>query len=187
MRAHDESCDEQELIDRAGHGDQEAMRLIYLAHVRYLTAVCSRYVVNPEDVRDILQDSFIKIFGNIGKYRPKEKASLRSWMVRIVVNDSLKFLKKGERLQLMELEDEYTDVAEEPANPDGMIYEEIRTLIGKLPTGYRTVFNLYVFERKSHKEIAGMLGIKADTSASQFYKAKKMLVAMIKHKEGGTK
>ena len=74
---HNENYSEQELIDGARRGEQEAMKRIYLLHARYLTAVCSRYVVNPEDVRDTLQDSFVAIFGNIDKYRPKENASNR--------------------------------------------------------------------------------------------------------------
>lgn len=182
---------EEELISGVQQGDQEAMRRIYLLHVRYLTAVCSRYVVDPEDVRDILQDSFIRIFENIDKYKPQGNASLRSWMTRIVINNSLKFLKKNERLRFVETVDEYPDIADEPS-PDvcDIPYEETRRMIGELPAGYRTVLNLYVFERKSHKEIAEILGIKADTSASQFHKAKRMLTAKIrkyKEKEGEVK
>ena len=174
---HNENYSEQELIDGARRGEQEAMKRIYLLHARYLTAVCSRYVVNPEDVRDTLQDSFVAIFGNIDK--PKENASLRSWMTRIVVNNSLQFLRKSEKMQFIESVDEYADVVEETAETDGIPYEEVRKLIGELPAGYRSVFNLYVFERKSHKEIAHILGIKEDTSASQFHKAKKMLAVKI--------
>lgn len=176
---HNEKYSEQELIDGVRRGDQEAMKRIYLLHARYLTAVCSRYVVNPEDVRDTLQDSFVAIFGNIDKYRPKENASLRSWMTRIVVNNSLHFLRKSEKMQFIEPVDEYADVVEETAETDGIPYEEVRKLIGELPAGYRSVFNLYVFERKSHKEIAHILGIKEATSASQFHKAKKMLAVKI--------
>lgn len=177
---HSESNGEQELIYEARRGDKGAMRKIYLLHVRYLTAVCSRYVPNPEDVRDTLQDSFVAIFGNIGDYEPMENASLRSWMTRIVVNNSLKFLRRSEKMQFIETVDEYADVEEEEGDPDGMPYEEIRRLIGELPAGYRSVFNLHVFERKSHKEIALMLGINENTSASQFHKAKKMLKMKIK-------
>lgn len=176
---HNENYSEQELIDGVRRDDQEAMKRIYLLHVRYLTAVCSRYVVNPEDVRDTLQDSFVAIFGNIDKYQPKENASLRSWMTKIVVNNSLQFLRKSEKMQFIESVDEYADVVEETAETDGIPYEEVRKLIGELPAGYRSVFNLYVFERKSHKEIAHILGIKEATSASQFHKAKKLLAVKI--------
>lgn len=187
VTTHNESNDEQELISGVLRGNQEAMKRIYLLHARYLTAVCSRYVPNPEDVRDILQDSFIKIFENIGKYKLQGEASLRSWMTRVVINDALKHLQKNEKLNFIETVDEYPEVAAESnADMNGVPYEMIRQLICKLPTGYRMVFNLYVFEKKSHKEIAGILGIKADTSASQFHKAKKMLQAQIaQYKKGG--
>ena len=121
---HNENYSEQELIDGARRGEQEAMKRIYLLHARYLTAVCSRYVVNPEDVRDTLQDSFVAIFGNIDKYRPKENASLRSWMTRIVVNNSLQFLRKSEKMQFIESVDEYADVVEETAETDGIRAEK---------------------------------------------------------------
>lgn len=185
---HNESYSEQELIVKAQRGDQTAMKQIYLLHSRYLTAVCSRYVPNAEDVRDTLQDSFVTIFSNIGKFKPQADASLRAWMARIVVNTSLKLLREKEKMQFVETVDEYKDVAEESTNADGIAYEVIRRLIGELPAGYRTVFNLYVFERKSHKEIADLLGIKADTSASQFHKAKRMLQAKInQYKKGETR
>jgi len=182
---HNESYSEQDLIDGARRGDQEAMRRIYLLHARYLTAVCSRYVVNPEDVRDTLQDSFVAIFGNIDKFEPKENATLRSWMTKIVVNNSLKFLRKNEKMQFVESVDEYADVAEEPMKTGDIPYEEVRRLIGELPAGYRSVFNLYVFERKGHKEIANILGIKEGTSASQFHKAKRMLAMKINQYKKG--
>lgn len=185
---HNESYGEQKLIDGARRGDQRAMKNIYLLHVRYLTAVCSRYVVNAEDVRDILQDSFIGIFNNISRFKPKENASLRSWMTRIVVNNSLRFLRDNEKMQFIETVEEYADIEEEQAKPDEVPYEEVRRMIGELPSGYRTVLNLYVFERRSHKEIAEMLGIKESTSASQYHKARKMLATKIaQYKKGEAK
>lgn len=183
-----ESNSERELISRVQRGDQEAMKSIYLLHIRYLSAVCSRYVSNSEDVHDILQDSFLKIFNNIDKYKPQRSASLRSWMTKIVVNDTLKFLQKKERMTFITLVQELPDcVDEEPPDVEALPYEVTRRLIGELPTGYRTVFNLYVFEKRSHKEIAQMLGIKEDTSASQFHRAKKILAEKIKqYKKGAT-
>lgn len=171
---------EQELISRVMRGDQQAMRRIYSLYAGYLMAVCSRYVANMEDVRDILQDAFIKIFSHLDTYKPKNDASLKSWMTRIVVNDALKFLKKHNRFDFIESVDSYPDIADDDIDHAGITYEETLQMISRLPVGYRTVFNLYVFERKSHKEIAQMLDIKEDTSASQFHKAKKMLGAMIK-------
>lgn len=177
---HNENYREQELIRRMQRGDRDAMKEAYLRYARYLTAVCSRYIVNPEDVRDILQDSFVKIFGSIGTFKPLDNASLKSWMTRIVVNDSLKFLRRSEKMQFLESVDEYSELPDDPPPTEGVPYEEMRSMIGNLPAGYRSVFNLYVFEQKNHKEIAKLLGISENTSASQFHKAKKLLAAKIK-------
>ena len=73
------------------------MRSVYEAHIGYLTAVCSRYVTDDEDVKDILQESFVKIFRSLGRFRYRGKGSLRAWMTRIVVNDALKFLRDSKR------------------------------------------------------------------------------------------
>lgn len=177
---HNESTSETELIHRIQNSDQKAMKIVYDKYVAYLTAVCSRYVVNFEDVRDILQNSFIKIFSSINKYKQQENASLKSWMTRIVVNDSLKFLKKNEHLKFLESVETYPDIPSDEIETDCIPYVVMRQMISQLPSGYRTVFNLFVFEKRSHKEIADMLGIKENTSASQFYKAKKLLATKIK-------
>lgn len=176
---NNESISEEALIQRMQQGDQNAMKITYDKYVGCLTAVCSRYIVNSEDVRDVLQDSFVKIFSNIDKYEYVENASLKSWMIRIVVNDSLKFLKKTNRLKFIESIEEYPDTPDEKLETDGISYPVLKVMISQLPAGYRTVFNLFVFEEKSHKEIAAILGIKENTSASQFFKAKKILIAKI--------
>jgi RNA polymerase sigma-70 factor (ECF subfamily) len=154
------------------------MRGIYERYVGYLTAVCSRYVVDRSAVKDILQEAFIKIFKGLDSFDYRGEGSLKAWIVRIVVNDSLKALKASSKLSFV---DDLPDSAEEeepslPQVPPAVIQE----LIMALPDGYRTVFNLFVFEKKSHREIASLLGIKEDSSASQFFRARSMLAKGIK-------
>lgn len=171
--------DEQRLVLCAQKGDMRAARHIYDENARYLSAICSRYIQNDEDVRDVMQESFIRIFTAIDSFQYRGDGSLRGWMSRIVLNESLKFLKQKSRLSFCELEtDNFNVVDEVPTNdiPTEIIYQAIR----ELPDGYRTVFNLYVVENKSHKEIAELLGIKADTSASQLHRAKAMLCKKLK-------
>lgn len=102
------------LAHKAAIGDKSAMKEIYSLHVRYLTAVCSRYVVNTEDVKDILQDTFVKIFGSISGFKPSTEGSLRSWMTRITVNETLQFIRRKQRLLFTDLPDDDNSPAEPP-------------------------------------------------------------------------
>lgn len=159
------------------------MKILYDRHIGYMTAVCSRYVTDPDDVKDILQETFMKIFSSMDGFVWRGPGSLRAWMSRILVNDCLKFLKKNGRFDTVPLESsDFSDI-----EPDvGRIPpDEIQKMIRKLPVGYRTVFNLYVFEEKSHKEISELLGIKESSSASQLHRAKAMLAGWIKEYEKG--
>ena len=172
---------EPELIRKMQAGDRKAMRAAYDAYSGYLAAVCSRYVVTAEDARDILQDAFVKIFSSIASFRPMENASLKSWMTRIVVNESLKFLKRQKTYKFLESTDTIPDIADDDmpdtrSVPFPVIYEMVR----RLPPGCRTVFNLYVFEQKTHKEIARALEISEGTSASQYHRAKALLAKEIR-------
>jgi RNA polymerase sigma-70 factor (ECF subfamily) len=129
-------------------------------------------------VKDILQDAFISVFSRIGDFEFRGEGSLRAWMTRIVVNGALKSLRGSGRLSYVE---ELPDREEEeldslPAVPPKVLAEMIKAL----PDGYRTVFNLFVFEKKSHKEIAQLLGIKENSSASQFFRARALLARQIK-------
>ena len=156
------------------------MRTVYSTYVRYLAAICSRYIVNDEDVKDVLQDSFLKIFSSITSVEYRGKGSLKGWITRITVNETLKFLQKNNRFEFVEIsEQEHDKPAEEPdvdALPSSVLFQLIR----ELPDGYRTIFNLYVIENKSHKEIAKLLDIKESTSASQLHRAKSLLATKIR-------
>ena len=169
---------ELELLKLVRSGDSSGMRLFYERYVGYLTAVCSRYVVDRSDVKDILQEAFIKIFKGLESFEYRGEGSVRAWASRIVVNDSLKSLKAASRLTFV---DDLPDIPEDdapsfPEPPPAVVQEMIKAL----PDGYRTVFNLFVFEKKSHREIASLLGIKEDSSASQFFRARAMLAKKIK-------
>lgn len=170
---------EKELLRLINKGDEQARYLVYRKYVRYLSAVCSRYISNDEHLKDVLQEAFLKIFASIGAFHYKGEGSLRAWMSRIVVNESLKWLKRNSRLEFVEIDQERHDVADDPPNTEGIPTDVIHRMIRTLPDGYRTVFNLYVIEEKSHKEIAETLGIKESTSASQLHRAKAMLAEMI--------
>lgn len=90
---------EQQTALLVSQGNPAAMKELYCATAEYLTAVCARYISDDEDVKDILQDSYVKIFTSAGKFEYRGEGSLRAWMTRIVVNESLKFLKRTEKAE----------------------------------------------------------------------------------------
>ena len=168
--------DEKRILGLFRDGDPNASRVLYEKYAGYLTAVCSRYVADDNDVEDILQDCFLTIFSDIGKFEYRGEGSLKAWMSRVVVNQSLKHLRDSKRIVFTDLG--AADLPEEPDTesiPPDVIYRLIRGL----PDGYRTIFNLYVIEGRSHKEIAQLLGITESTSASQLHRAKAMLATQI--------
>jgi len=173
------NTDEHELAALMSHGDEQAMRQVYRLYAGYLSAVCSRYVPNREDQRDILQEAFIKAFTHAASFSPKDGASLKSWLARIVVNESLNFLKRSKRYSFIDKEETIPDVPNDDVDTTGIAFQTIIDMIQQLPTGYRTVFNLYVFEKKPHREIARLLGITEGTSASQYLRAKRILAKQI--------
>ena len=175
---------ETTLLEQIRHGDKKAMKELYCHYSGYLYAVCSRYIACDEDVRDVLQESFIKIFSSIDKFCYKGDGSLKAWMSKIAVNESLTLLNKKEKLAIVQYESDIPDTIDDNDDDEGpdtgdIPVRAIQTMIRKLPTGYRTVFNLYVFEGKSHKEIAEMLNLKESSSASQLHRAKALLAKMI--------
>ena len=175
-----ETDNEEQLLNLVKQGDPMAMRTVYATYVRYLAAICSRYIINDEDVKDVLQDSFLKIFSSITSFEYRGKGSLKGWITRITVNETLKFLQKNNRFEFVEISEQEHDKPDEEPDVDALPSSVLFQLIRELPDGYRTIFNLYVIENKSHKEIAKLLDIKESTSASQLHRAKFLLATKIR-------
>ncbi len=171
---------EQQIIRLFSKGDSRAMDALYAEYADSLTAVCARYVPREDDLHDVLQESFIKIFTKIDSFEYRGRGSLRAWLTRVVVNEALHWLRNTRQLFVVDSDIEKMEMPEEEPDASLLSDNEIAALIGRLPAGYRAVFNLYAIEGKSHKEIALLLNIKPDTSASQYYKAKNMLARMIR-------
>ena len=146
-----------------------------------MLAVCLRYTGNPADAEDILVGSFMKVFEKIGQFN--ETGSLEGWIRRIIVNDCLMFLRKRKSLQYTEeLEVAEREMGGEMADTS-LEAQELMKLVESLPSGYRTVFNLYAIEGYSHKEIAKQLNISEGTSKSQLSKARNLLQQKLKSQE----
>lgn len=173
---------EKQLLESVCRGDREAMRRLYDRYADYAMAVGLRYVAERDEVRDVLQDSFVKVFTTIGQFSYRGEGSLKAWVARIVSNRAIDHLRSRGRFVQVGAGGEVADMAddgEEEPDVGDMTPEVLTELIGRLPTNYRTVLNLFVFEGRSHREIAQLLGVKENTSSSIFFRAKRMLAKMI--------
>lgn len=169
---------ERELLEALRRKDPAGTRAFYDRYVGYLTAVALRYVPDRAAVKDILQDSFLRIFDAVDRFEYRGDGSLKAWAGRIVVNGALKSLRQQGKLSYVE---DLPDIPEEEDVPVQNIPSAVlQRMIQELPDGYRTVFNLFVFEKKPHREIAALLGIKEDSSASQYFRARALLARQIK-------
>lgn len=169
---------ERELLEAIRVGDRAAMRRLYERYKGYAMAIGLRYIPNSDEMRDVLQDSFVKIITGVSRFDYRGEGSLKSWVSRIVANQAVDYIREHERFHFTdEMPDDRID--EEP--DIGEVPDEVLDgLIGQLPANYRVVLNLFVFEQLSHREIAQQLGISESNSATQFFRAKKMLQKMVR-------
>lgn len=141
-------------------------------------AVCLRYASNTEEAQDILQEGFIKVFKKLESFRGD--GSFEGWIRRIFVNTAIEQFRRRRYLQPVTEKEENTIEGKYVSALDGLAEKDILALIQQLSPGYRTVFNMYVIEGYSHKEIGEMLGISEGTSKSQLSRAKVILQEMVK-------
>ena len=170
----------EQLVERIRQKDQRAMSQLYQMYIEELSSVCYRYVPSESDAKDVLQNSFVKIFTSVPTIDYRDEPSFRGWMKKVVVNEALTFLKEKKKLQFMVQEIDNLDIPDDEPSTERITADELHQLISELPDGYRTVMNLYVFEGYSHKKIAESLGFTPSTSASQLYFAKRLLSKKVK-------
>ena len=172
---------EQRLVKRLQEGDKTAARDFYSLYADTLAGICMRYITDEEDLKDVLQNAHAHIFSHIAEFEYRGAGSLLAWAKRVVINESLKYLRTKVHFEELQQNYDLADESEDDKLSIGDIPPDvIRQMLSRLPIGYRTVLNLYVLEGKSHQEIANLLGIRKDTSASQLHKAKRTLVKMIR-------
>lgn len=160
-------------------GEESAMRQLYDAHVGKVAAICRRYVVDDDLLRDTLQDVFLTIFQKLAQFRWRGEGSLSAWICRLAVNKSLDALKRRVCPDAFDLAED-VDVADEGMPPMNDIpMDALMQMVHRLPDGQRTVFNLFVFENLTHREIALRLDIREASSASQFHHARRALARMV--------
>jgi len=171
------------LVRQCAQGDHAAFRVLYEQFAPRLYAYLMRYVTDRATAQDLLQEGFIKVYTSIAQFEYRGEGSLQSWLKVLMRNEALQYLRRGDCLR-ESVEIDTTPLSEEM--PDDEEVEQIPSevlmqLLSELPDGYRTVFNLYVMEGKSHREIAEMMGIKERSSASQLVRAKTLLAEKIKN------
>lgn len=167
---------EEELIQACRKQQRRAQQRLYDRYSPVLFGVCKRYISRNEDAEDVLVESFFKIFSNLEQY--KGEGSFEGWMRRIVANEALMFLRRRNLFQF-DIEIGDLEIAAPTPVHSELAAQDILHLLNQLPTGYRTVFNLYALEGFKHREIAAMLGISINTSKSQLALAKKKLQGML--------
>ncbi|MEM8906838.1 MAG: sigma-70 family RNA polymerase sigma factor [Bacteroidota bacterium] len=169
--------EEQNLITACIKRERWAQKQLYEAHYSKMMGVCLRYSNNREDALDILHEGFIKVFKNISKYQPG--TSLAAWIRRIMVNTSIDFYRKSIRRRTEDIEQAYHISSSDEDAVSKCTEKEILAAVQTLSPAYRAVFNLYIIEGYSHKEIAAQLGITESTSRSNLVKARLKLKAIL--------
>ncbi|HAH60443.1 MAG TPA: RNA polymerase [Bacteroidales bacterium] len=166
--------DEKQLLKDCLSGKVHAQKRLYDLYARKMYGICLRYASDHSMAEDFLQEGFIRVFVKLGSY--KFKGSFEGWVRRIMINTSLEILRKNDVLRFsIELNPSHEIPGEEEPVSEQIDINELMKHIQEMPTGFRTVFNLFAVENLSHKEIGKMLRISEGTSKSQYARARAWL------------
>ncbi|HMP30712.1 MAG TPA: RNA polymerase sigma factor [Saprospiraceae bacterium] len=168
---------EQTYIQACVNKESWALQKLYEEYYPIMYPTCLRYANNEDDALDILHDGFIKVFNNIDRYQVG--TSLGAWIKRIVINTSIDYYRKETKRRTTDL-DTVNDVTnDDPDVISQLSAEELLGALQHLAPSYRSVFNLYVIEGYSHRELAEIMGITESTSRSNLVKARTKLKEII--------
>lgn len=164
---------ELDLIQACVRSEKWAQKEVYECFYPVMLPICMRYAVHSDEARDILHEGFIKVFRNISKYQPG--TNLKSWIKRIMVNTAIDIYRKNQKRRTEDLNKVYHVANQETGVHSQLNAQEILNALNQLTPAYRLVFNLYVIEGYSHKEIGKILSITESTSRSNLVKARNKL------------
>ena len=173
--------DLQEIITLTKAKNQQAEKVLFLRFAPFVLTLCRRYASQNVEAQDFMQECFIHVFSNIKKY-DTAKGSFEGWLNRVCTNCVLQLLRKSKKEITMVFPNELPEQELTENEFEAIPKEVILDAIQKLPDGYRQVFNLYIFEGWTHKEIGKTLGIAETSSRSQLSRAKKMLKHILQKK-----
>ncbi|MCC5932405.1 MAG: sigma-70 family RNA polymerase sigma factor [Cyclobacteriaceae bacterium] len=168
---------EQELIEGCLREDPKVQREVYELYSSQMFALCKRYVKDDIAAEDLLVIGFTKVFQKIGQY--KATGAFGAWIRRIMVNECLMYLEKEKKLYMEPCMEGIVPPALQVKPSDELYVEDLLKMVESLPSGYRTVFNLFAIDGYSHLEIAKKLNISENTSKSQLNRARNHLQKMI--------
>ena len=170
---------DQDLIQRAIDGDEQALRRLWSQHAPHIDAVVRRLVGDPDQAADIAQEVWIQIFIALPSYRGESQFG--TWAHRIAVNRTLNALRRTRRLEKLEVEIGEDTAWVEQSSEQTLVLESIHEAAARLSPGARTVFVMHDIEGYTHEEIARELGITAGGSKSQLFKARVKLRRLLRH------
>ena len=170
-----------QLLHKFVRGSNIAFQKLYDQYSSALMGVCLRFSRDHADAEDMLQEGFIKIYKARKTFDIESGFSFYTWAKRIMINNAINYCKKNYRYVFSDNELEIVDPDSENKSIEGYKSElaiteaKLLKMVQELPDGYRTIFNLYVFENLTHLEISEFLGISPNTSKSQLSRARKIL------------
>jgi len=168
----------QDIIEASKTGNNMARYQLYQLYSKAMFNICYRMMRNREEAEDMLQEAFTLAFQKLDTYR--YESGFGSWIKRIVVNTCLNAINKR-KLELVYCEDIYQNDIEEEKEPEmEFSVQNVKTAMKQLPDGGRMVFSLYLLEGYDHGEIAQIMGITESTSKSQFMRAKRRIIEILK-------
>jgi RNA polymerase sigma factor (sigma-70 family) len=169
---------ESDLIDGCLQGDRKLQKELYERFAPKMYGVCLRYAGNAEEAEDILQEGFVKVFNKMGSFR--REGSFEGWIRRIIVNTAIEHFRcKTYLAPVTEREEEHME-SDYLSVLDNLAEKDIIGLVQQLSPGYRSVFNMYVIEGYTHRQIAEIMGISEGTSKSQLSRAKSILQDLVR-------
>ena len=168
-----------DIIKGCKQQNRKAQEALYKAYYKAMMTICLRYTRNEDDAIEVLNNGFLKVFQHIQRYDPAQ-ASLYTWIRTIVVNSCLDFIRKRNRTESHQELNNNVEVHVPAEIVSRLRASDLLALVRSLPPSTGAVFNLYVIEGYSHKEIGGLLGISEGTSKWHLSEARKQLQQKIK-------
>lgn len=179
---NDLNLSDAEIVSGCIEGENKFQEILYRRYFSYAMSISIRYMPNSDDAMELVNDGFLKVFSNLGKYNPSKP--FKSWFAKIMVNTSIDYYRKSlSRDKAMHFD---SGIEEKQAEPDAigtMNADDIVKLFAQLPATYRYAFNLYEIEGYSHEEIAKIMKINTSTSRANLSRAKQVLKELYKQQE----
>ncbi|MFD0976467.1 RNA polymerase sigma factor [Salinimicrobium gaetbulicola] len=172
---------QSQIIKRAARGNREAQQKIFERHSGKMLSICRQYVKDLHHAEEVMLNGFFKVFTHLCDF--KNEGSFEGWMRRIMIRESISFLRTLKKIEFTQEDLEDTESVDSITSDLNVAH--IQSMIDSLPEGYKMVFLMYCVDGYKHSEISQMLNISEGTSKSQLFKARKMLQEKLKQENTG--